>query len=214
MFDIGANKGHYALEALKINNTTKIYAFEPHPKIFNELRKNVSATSISVKNKAVSDVQGNVLLYDYFDSAHSSSHATLCAHVIEDVHKSPSTSYEVGAIILDDFIHENQIHKINLLKIDTEGHELKVLRGGMKSIDANMVDVIQFEFTQINSTSRIYMKDFYDLLSPKYSFFRLLPNGFLPLGTYSPTKHEIFGYQNIIAVRREFDVFRRCHIKF
>lgn len=45
------------------------------------------------------------------------------------------------------------------------------------------------------------MKDFYDIL-PQYDFYRLLPKYLMPLGEYRALTHEIFAYQNIVAIRR------------
>ena len=47
------------------------------------------------------------------------------------------------------------------------------------------------------------MKDFFDILKEKYTINRLLPNELLPLKEYNPTMHEIFGYQNILALRKK-----------
>jgi hypothetical protein len=47
------------------------------------------------------------------------------------------------------------------------------------------------------------MKDFFDILQEKYQINRLLPNELLPLKEYNATMHEIFAYQNIIALRKK-----------
>lgn len=93
-----------------------------------------------------------------------------------------------------------------MLKIDVEGNEINVLRGAKKSLEKNIFDVIQFEFTQINSVTRIFMKDYFDLLGARFSLYRFLPNDLLPLSEYTVTNHEIYGYQNIVAIRRERNV--------
>ena len=66
----------------------------------------------------------------------------------------------------------------------------------------NKISIIQFEFTQLNSTTRVFFKDFYELLSEKYKLFRLLPNGLLEIKSYNPTMQEIFGYQNFVAIMK------------
>lgn len=45
----------------------------------------------------------------------------------------------------------------------------------------------------------ILSKDFIDIL-PGYSFYRLMPRGLYTLGEYQPITHEIFAYQNIVAI--------------
>ena len=47
------------------------------------------------------------------------------------------------------------------------------------------------------------MKDFFDILEEKYNINRLLPNELFPLKEYKATLHEIYAYQNIIALRKK-----------
>jgi len=92
---------------------------------------------------------------------------------------------------------------IDFLKIDVEGYELDVLKGANKMIESNKIKYIQFEFTQLNTTTRIYFKDFWEVLSEKYKIYRLLPNDLLEIKIYDPTSNEIFGYQNFVAIHKE-----------
>lgn len=87
-----------------------------------------------------------------------------------------------------------------MLKIDTEGHELNVLKGARLTIAKGMVDVIQIEFNEMNVISRTFFKDIIDIL-PGYDFYRLLPDGLLPLGAYKILDFEIFAFQNIVALK-------------
>src|SRR6185436_3522307 len=87
---------------------------------------------------------------------------------------------------------------VDFLKIDTEGNELKVLKGAQSLLQKNAIRAIQFEFNEMNVVSRVFLRDFYDILAG-YTFYRLLPDGLLPLGRYS-ARNEIFAFQNIFAV--------------
>ena len=85
-----------------------------------------------------------------------------------------------------------------LLKIDTEGHELEVLKGFEPYIRQNKVDLIHFEFNEMNVASRVFFKDFWEFL-PNYDFYRMLQDGLIPIKNYNPVYCEIFAYQNIVA---------------
>ncbi len=61
--------------------------------------------------------------------------------------------------------------------------------------------MIQFEFNAMNVFSRAFFRDFWAFL-PHYDFYRLLPDGPVSLGEYSPIFWELFASQNIVAVRR------------
>lgn len=87
------------------------------------------------------------------------------------------------------------------MKVDTEGNEYHVLEGATQLLHNNKVDVIQFEFNEMNVISRVFLKDFYDLL-PKHTMYRLDTQRLIPLGDYSPL-NEVFRIQNIIAIHND-----------
>lgn len=201
--DVGANVGRFSEEILRHNRNANIYAFEPHPITYHQLAAKFSGVdNVKVYNVAMGSSGAQLTLYDYEDQD-GSSHASTIASVIEDIHHGRSVSHAVDVTTLDSFATENKIESIDLLKIDTEGNELEVLKGGKKLISENRVHAIQFEFNEMNVLSRSFFKDFWELL-PDYEFNRLLPNGSLRIEQYDPKSCEIFAYQNLVAVRRGF----------
>jgi FkbM family methyltransferase len=203
VFDVGANVGDYSKILRKSNQDIEIYAFEPHPVTFQKLLKNTECLDIKTFNVGVGSVAGALKLYDY-DNQDGSSHASLYKDVIEQIHKGNAVEHEVKIITLDEFANEHEIERVSLLKIDTEGHEMEVLKGFEQFIRANKVDLIHFEFNEMNVVSRVFFKDFWDFL-PNYDFYRMLPDGLAPIKHYSPVFCEIFAYQNIVAkLKTEF----------
>jgi hypothetical protein len=86
--------------------------------------------------------------------------------------------------------------------------------GGSKLIAKNLIDVIQFEFNLNNVYSRVFLRDFY-LLLKNYRFFRLTQTGLIALGEYH-TRHEIFLFQNLIAVSNLYSselITKYCNVK-
>lgn len=196
--DVGANIGNYSSAVLDLNPSATVYAFEPHPKTFIKLSENLNGDHFYPINAAVGDAAGEVSLYDYEDRD-GSSHASLYKGVIENIHKSRPIEHKVRVIKLGDFLQEKGVKNISLLKIDTEGNELNVLKGVMEYINSGTIAAIHFEFNEMNVVSRTYFKDFFELLT-NYEFYRLLPDGMVGLGNYNPLLCEIFAYQNIVAI--------------
>ncbi|MEE8239736.1 MAG: FkbM family methyltransferase [Nitrospirales bacterium] len=199
VMDVGAGVGLYAKLVRHLAPEATVYAFEPHPKAFALLEEEARRSGFTALNQGCGDTQGKMPLYDYA-SDEGSPVASVYQEVIEGLWRARSTSTVVPIITLDRFLHDHGIDRVTLLKVDTEGHELRVLQGARSSITNHLIDVIQFEFNVMNIFSRTYMKDFYDLL-PNYDFYRILPGGVVPLGPYRATLHEIFAFQNIVAVR-------------
>jgi FkbM family methyltransferase len=197
ILDVGANIGNYSRKIRAVNPKTPIYAFEPHPKTFLKLQENLKELDVTIFNMGVGSGEGVLKLYDYADND-GSSHASLYKDVIEVIHKSKVTEHEVDVVALDDFSTVNNIVRVDLLKIDTEGHELEVLKGFEQYIKSGKVHLIHFEFNEMNVASRVFFKDLWDFL-PNYDFYRMLPNSLIPIKNYNPVFCEIFAYQNIVA---------------
>ena len=204
VFDIGANVGSYSKFIREINKNVKIYAFEPHPKTYKELNANVTGLNIKTYNYGAGHCNEEILLHDY-ETNDGSSHASVYKESIEQLRGKKSVSHIVKIIKLDDFFDENKINRINFIKIDTEGNEFKVLEGLKNSILQTKIDIIAFEFNEMNIFSRVFFKDFWDLLS-NYNFYRLLPKQLMKIETYDPLRCEIFAFQNYIAIQKDIDI--------
>lgn len=206
VLDVGANGGDYSRDVVVINPSGVVFAFEPHPLTFEKLVSNVKAhKNIRPLNHAVGDRPGRQMLYDRCLEV-GTAHASMFREVIEDIHKAQSSENEVTVITLDEFIEEQGLTRVDLLKIDTEGYELNVLKGGTKAIRSGTFKAIQFEFNEMNVVSRVFFRDFMEML-PQYEFHRMLPGGLQRIDRYSPVRCEVFAFQNIVATFREED----CH---
>ena len=126
VIDIGANIGYYTLMFAKlVGDTGKIYAFEPDPKNFSILEKNIQVNgynNIILEKKAVSNKLGKSTLYMSENSAGSSMHKP--NNVVDQIY--------VDLITLDNYFEVNTITP-DFIKIDIEGYELNALKG-MESI--------------------------------------------------------------------------------
>lgn len=204
--DIGANVGDYTCDLVNSIPNCHVYCLEPNPLTFQILQANLASHSsnISLINMGAASDQKELKLYTYSNDS-SSGHASLYLEVFQDLHKSKDLQVidcildSVDNLIEAKVIPESQIH---FIKIDTEGHELEALKGALKTISDKSVRAIQIEFNEMNIISRVFLKDFYDLLYPRFSFFRLDSKRLIFLGSYSPT-NEIFVFQNIVAIRED-----------
>jgi FkbM family methyltransferase len=198
VLDVGANRGAYANRVRLLRPDAMLYAFEPHPLTFGALQIQAEAHGYTAIPAACGAAEGRAQLYDYPEGG--STHASLYAEAIRDLRGSAASSWEVAVTTIDSFVQRGAIERIDLLKIDTEGHELDVLRGATQSLERGLVDLIQFEFNEMHVLSRVFLRDFQALL-PRYAFLRMLPDGLVRLDMRHPFLHEIFAYQNIVAVR-------------
>jgi FkbM family methyltransferase len=131
VLDVGANAGVMSLAYARLCPHGRIYAFEPTDSAFARLRRNLElnpalATRIRPvkmfagdRNRAVS----NLIAYARWpvDRRHPDAHAVHCGLQC-DAQGAPETT-------LDEFAAAESLVRVDLIKIDTDGNELAVLRG-------------------------------------------------------------------------------------
>ncbi len=155
VIDIGSHKGEFIDSIIDINNKLKIYAVEPQSKIFKKLQNKYKNTKkINLFKCAISNKNGKKNLKINIKSSTSSfsnynkdsKWRKLKEFLLNGFGKSSFINLEkVNTITLDKFCKKNKISKIDLLKIDTEGHEREVLEGGKKVLK-NKTEYVLIEF--------------------------------------------------------------------
>lgn len=136
VIDVGANIGYFTLLASKIVGWRgMVYAFEPSADNVRELYKNLElnkAENVRVYRLAIGDTNGNITLYT--SSKESARHSLIRTNE----HDGNET---VQIIPLDKLM----IDKVRLLKSDTEGNELAVLKGAKDTIlrNKNIVLIVE-----------------------------------------------------------------------
>jgi FkbM family methyltransferase len=119
ILDVGAHTGSYTLAALSVTKST-VVAFEPYNMNFARLKMNVDANGFPSNNlfmAAVSDVKGTTQF-----SVNTEPNYLSAGGKIDD-----KGGYTVSTILLDDIIKDKAT--VRMIKLDTEGHEDKCLRG-------------------------------------------------------------------------------------
>jgi len=202
LLDVGANGGAYARFLQKLAPDARIFAFEPHPRTFENLRSNLAQLpSITTINQAVGEVCGRLTLYDFADNDGSTQASV--SHDAVALFSGDIVAHDVECTTIDEFMARTGLQQLDLLKIDTEGHDLAVLRGARNALGERRIKVIQFEFIAANIATGVTMRGFFEIL-PQYDLYRLCLNGdLLPLGQYDVKRHEIYVTQNIIAILRQ-----------
>jgi len=207
VFDIGANTGGYSEQIRKYFPNSTIHSFEPNPDIFKVLKNSATNSNVKIYNIGLSDKIGKSKLWDFADEAKlkstqpTSTLSSLNKEVITKYHKQKAKSYEIKLDTVDNFCKKNKIGRIDFMKIDTEGSEYEILKGAKAMLSKNKVKIIQFEFNEMNVYSRVFFKDFVDLLD-NYKLYKLIPNGLFPIADYEPKLHEIFAFQNVVAINK------------
>jgi FkbM family methyltransferase len=198
VFDVGANVGAYSQALLRIAPGAEIHAFEPHPSTFRRLAKRLAGEEVTLCHQALSDHEAMLELYD-FAAADGSTQASLSRAAVA-IFDGDIVAHTVRSTTIDAYMTAMGIDHLALLKIDTEGLDLKVLQGAQRAIRERRIARIQFEFVPANIATHTTMRDVFEAL-PGYRIHRLCLNGaLLPLFPYEVKRCEIYVTQNLVAL--------------
>ena len=134
--DIGAHVGYFALLAAHANPSGDVYAFEPHPLVYQRLLRNTALNELEnmqCMSLAVGSERGVAEFFHVKDGIHSSS--SLSQGFMESIVETRRLrSSEVHVVSLDAFVEERHIPSVDLVKIDTETTEDAVFRGMTRTL--------------------------------------------------------------------------------
>lgn len=163
LFDVGANQGQSVKSFQSACPSSQIHSFEPSKICFEVLKNNFpNSKNLKLNNKAVGSEKGSLKFNEYSWSALNSllKRSFTKSEIIDN--------YLVDVITIDDYCEENKIVKINVLKTDTEGYELEVLKGAEKMMNENSIQFIYCEiFFYENYIDQSSFGDIYNYLLHK-----------------------------------------------
>ena len=137
ILDVGANVGQSAARFRAAYPLAEIFCFEPVQATYLSLRDAVAGDPrIHCHHVALGSQQGTATLV--LDGTSDRSR-------IEPGLPTDTTSETVPVDTLSNFCTQKEIPQISYLKIDTEGHDLEVLRGGESLLAEARVDVLEVE---------------------------------------------------------------------
>lgn len=126
--DVGAYVGYFSLLAAHANPQGRVYAFEPLPSVYTRLVRNIELnrlTNVQCLASAVGETDGTAEFWH--TDAETPTSSSLSFEFMRSTENLVSTV--VPVITLDRFARENNLSRIDLVKLDTESTEYQVLRG-------------------------------------------------------------------------------------
>jgi len=155
--DVGAHNGEMIEIITNEFIVNKILAFEPNPECFLKLKKLKKNKMLSIFRLALSDKKG----FDYLKIGHISSMSTInkinnqsfytkLKKLIMSIFYFNNQIYKkkirIKKDLLSSILRRSKIEKIDLLKIDTEGHEFNVLKGTKNFLKNTHILLFEFHY--------------------------------------------------------------------
>ena len=193
--DVGANVGTHMLAVSEY--CKQLHCFEPYPRALESLERHVAINDLTQANVHKFGLSDSNVVMDYYEN----STQNFGAGSFEKDHGNLAreAAYQLPLRVGDEVVDELGIQRIDLIKIDVEGHELSVLRG----LREKLVEHRPFVFWEFGPTTL-------GLLEDEASFLSLFPEDYVVYGlthrerwTRSKPKLTPFNYPelgNLLAV--------------
>ena len=159
VFDVGANVGDWSAAFLRrvsdssLREFVDLYAFEPVPATAKTLRRNLGDQNpfLHYEQVALSSTNGDGNIYVGSGSGINSLHANPTRGDEEQIAVIKATAA--------DFCRVHNIQRVQLIKCDTEGHDMEVIRGALPMMVDGSISILQFEYNYRWVFSRNYLRD-------------------------------------------------------
>ena len=174
VFDIGCFRGGFTKNFIKnekkLGMESTFFLFDPNPIAKDYLKSILRNEKIKYFNLALdnSNFQKKFYLNNFFEPSGSSLNTTfrddkkwkntrkIFMQILQPFKKIEDFSeINVQTQTLDNFCLEEKINNIDVLKIDTEGNELNVLKGAKKLLEQNKINII---YTEISETKKRFLE--------------------------------------------------------
>ncbi len=192
--DVGANLGAWSLYFAKRMARANGILLEPAPKTVARLREVIASEQL-VGLEIIAAAAGD-----------QAAHATFCAEpgfgetssLVKGHSLEVAELVTVPVVTLDQVLHERGIETLDMLKIDAEGYDLRVIFGARKYVARQAIKVIQFEYNAPWVAAGSTLTAAYGLLEQNgYTVRVLQKNG---LWRFDPVKvGEFYRYANFVA---------------
>ncbi len=154
IIDAGAQAGFFSLYCLALNPKVRVYAIEPDENNLEVLEDNLNLNNVPNIEIIAGALAGKSGLRDFYVSYDTHNHS-----LFKVLTPQITKVTKVKAYSLDDFLNEQEITQVSLLKLDVEGSEYEVLQNfrGWEKINNIILeyhDFGEFKHTQLENLLR------------------------------------------------------------
>jgi FkbM family methyltransferase len=146
--DVGANVGLVTTALLRRFPDARVHAFEPTPETAAVLRTRLGADGRVVVNEAALDATAGTAALRVDPHTHGGGSNSLLAHSDNFATRAPVDRYrpvQVATTTLDRYADEHGLERLDVVKLDVEGAEVRVLEGATGLLGRQAIDVISSE---------------------------------------------------------------------
>ena len=186
-FDVGANRGEYTYVLEKIVGSANTYAIEPLPQLSSQLER--LFPKAHVLKLALSDAVGALRLKTPVINGSALWTRSTLEHFVEEG-ETGAVFEQVAVLPLDLLCQRMHVREVRFIKIDVEGHEMRVLRGAV-NILKTCHPLLLIEVEQRHHPEPIaQVFSWIEELGYQGSFFDTKMGSMRPIAHFSVDKHQ------------------------
>ncbi|HEX8873846.1 MAG TPA: FkbM family methyltransferase [Nitrosospira sp.] len=132
--DVGANIGTFTLVAAHRARQGQVHAFEPSAHHFARLARNVELNHFSnvvLNQKGLYDQPGEAVLFLPSRAGEMNNSGAASLYPASEARQ---VSESISLVRLDDYIRDKNLQRVDIIKIDIEGAEIRALNGARESL--------------------------------------------------------------------------------
>lgn len=187
--DVGAHNGEMAEIVLKQFIIKKLFLFEPNPDCIKNLKK-IKKKNIKIFNYALGNIEkkvylniGHISSMSTINKIENKSFYTFLKKILIGLFYLKKNIYKKKILIkqipLFKILKNNNINKIDFIKIDTEGYEYNVLKGLKRYLDVVNILLLECHYDDsliknynFETINKFLVKKNFRLISKNKMFFR------------------------------------------
>ncbi len=194
VLDVGAGDGKWSQALLTFHKNIFLDAFEPSKKRYSQIL--MKELPIRAFNFAFGDKNEEVMLHHGVVGGSNSIH-------LSKYEPSNNSAEKIFVLPIDEWCSKENIHHIDYLKIDVDGHELSVIKGAEGLLKRGAINFIQFEYGPNYIDAGIMLKDIFEFIQSRnfnYTLFKVYPQHIEKVERYH-YKHENFDLSTWLIVK-------------
>ncbi|WP_245943460.1 FkbM family methyltransferase [Algoriphagus aquaeductus] len=153
--DVGANVGKFSSSFYRYFPKAQFFCIEPFTQTFHVLQKEMPHSNFNLFKVAFGEKSDLVKVeVNQIGQSDTNSLRNL------SLQENGKATEIIEVITLDDFMSQNQLMQVDFLKIDTEGYDLQVLKGGSHNLNAGKIKLVLVECgLDSRNTYHVYFQD-------------------------------------------------------
>lgn len=157
VYDIGASVGVFSGCLAKLPNVEAVHAFEPIPAVFEKLTERMRPyPKVQCHNVALGNDTSSLVMHISKSSDSSSLLPMAELHQVEFPNMGISEQIEVKVIRLDEYVRQLNLPQPDVVKIDVQGYEDRVIRGGEITIRQARYCVLEMSLQPLYEGSPLF----------------------------------------------------------